>query len=506
MKKITLWMIAMLVAMTSFAQDPETVTAPDGLQLEEYALKAQTVTWEEDYGIVYTDTIQPLMVGFDGDDVYISGFSADYLHDAFVKGTRNGNSITFPAGQYLGSVEVYGESYPFYFGGYLADYPIENKPLTDVVFTIDETTGTMTTDTWLYINGKASTTYPYTIYKVNSIVKVTDAAATPATPRITYVYDIDPTSDINYGGIYMDILTYDVNRNPLQIGKLSYRLFTAKGKDVQPYVIKADEHEFIDEDMTEIPYTFTDNYDIEYAGAAIYFYTPLSGFDKIGVQSVYRGGNEENNSEIFWYDLKSAPVEEELEGATFDFNALDKETTPVSSNQSTAGDITTDQMLTADGVKMTISPSGGTPANRYWVEYNKQVIQLRLYGGTLTFEAPEGSTIQKIGFYNDSWNEYNYVEEGTLTGGDGMALWEGDAETVVVYLGTGGGGSGNTKLNKVVVVLNTPDGIRTVDLQPATDVRYFDLQGREVPASTKGLLIQQQRMADGTMKSVKIVR
>ena len=87
-----------------------------------------------------------------------------------------------------------------------------------------------------------------------------------------------------------------------------------------------------------------------------------------------------------------------------------------------------------------------------------------------------------------------------------MALWEGDAETVFLYIESGGGGSGNTKLNKVVVVLNTPDGIRTVDLQPATDVRYFDLQGREVPASTKGLLIQQQRMADGTMKSVKIVR
>lgn len=304
----------------------------------------------------------------------------------------------------------------------------------------------------------------------------------------------------------MTIPTLDMKGNALLTEKLSYRLFTAKGEDMLPYVIKADEHEYIDEDMTEIPYTFTDDYDIEYGGVAVYFYTPLKGFDKICVQSVYRGGNEENTSEIFWYDLESAPIEEDLEGATFDFNALDKETTPVSSNKSTAGDITTDKVLTADGVKMTISPSGGSPANRYWVEYNKQVIQLRLYGGTLTFEAPAGNTIEKIGFYNDTWNEDNYVEEGTLTGGDGMALWEGDAKEVVLYLGTGGGGSGNTKLNKVVVVLNTPNGIRTVDLQPATSVRYFDLQGREVSANTKGLLIQQQRMADGTMKSAKIVR
>ena len=87
-----------------------------------------------------------------------------------------------------------------------------------------------------------------------------------------------------------------------------------------------------------------------------------------------------------------------------------------------------------------------------------------------------------------------------------MALWEGDAETVVVYLGTGGGGSGNTKLNKVVVVLKTADGIRTVDLQPATSIRYLDLQGREVPANTKGLLIQQQRMTDGTVKTTKVVK
>lgn len=508
MKRITLWMIAMLMAMTSFAQDPETVTAPDGLLLEEYALKARTYTTTDD-GYVYSDVTQSLFVGTDGTDVYIRGL-CEYLPMAYIKGTKNGTKVTFAGGQYLGKLYANGELFEFYFGGTTEDFLTSWEkmwPLTDVEFTIDETTGTMTTDSWMVINSDATTVLlPYAVTLDNSIVKVTDVAATPATPSITYVYDIDPESSVNYGGIYMTIPTLDTNGNALLTEKLSYRLFTAAGDDVQPYVIKADEHEFIDEDMTEIPYTFTDDWDIEYAGAAIYFYTPLSGFDKIGVQSIYRGGNEENNSEIFWYDLKSAPVEEELEGATFDFNALDKETTPVSSNQSTAGDITTDQMLTADGVKMTISPNDGTPANRYWVEYNKQVIQLRLYGGSLTFEAPEGSTIQKIGFYNDTWNPGNYTWDGTLTGGDGMALWEGDAETVVLYLGTGGGGSGNTKLNKVVVVLNTPDGIRTVDLQPATDVRYFDLQGREVPASTKGLLIQQQRMADGTMKSVKIVR
>ena len=508
MKRITLWMIAALLAMTSFAQDPEPVTAPDGLQLEEYALKAQTYT-STDNGYVYSDVTRSLMVGTDGTDVYIRGL-CEFLPLAYVKGTKNGTKITFPGGQYLGKlVYTNGEVFEFYFGGTTEDYLtnwLETWPLTDVVFTVDETTGTMTTDSWMVINSEATNVVlPYDVTLNNSIVKITDVAATPATPTITYVYDIEQGSEVNYGGIYMTIPTLDTKGNALLTEKLSYRLFTAAGDDVQPYVIKANEHEFIDEDMTEIPYNFTDNYDIEYGGAAVYFYTPLTGFDKIGVQSVYRGGNEENTSEVFWYDLNGSPVED-LEGATFDFNALDKETTPVSSNKSTAGDITTDQVLETDGVKMTISPNDGTPANRYWVEYNKQVIQLRLYGGSLTFEAPEGSTIQKIGFYNDTWNPGNYVWDGTLTGGDGMALWEGDTDELVVHIESGGGGSGNTKLNKVVVVLNTPDGIRTVDVQPVTSTRYFDLQGREVPANTKGLLIKQQRMADGTMKSGKIVR
>ena len=48
-------------------------------------------------------------------------------------------------------------------------------------------------------------------------------------------------------------------------------------------------------------------------------------------------------------------------------------------------------------------------------------------------------------------------------------------------------------------------GIADVQAEPLSTT-YLDLQGRRVDASQKGLLIQQTRMADGTVKTRKVIR
>ncbi len=91
-----------------------------------------------------------------------------------------------------------------------------------------------------------------------------------------------------------------------------------------------------------------------------------------------------------------------------DFNALDKDTTPYSTSSSGAGDITSDKVLKQGDVTLTVSPcEGGNTPNRYWLDYNLQAIQLRLYGGKLTFEVPANSTIEKMYFFAGDWNDYN---------------------------------------------------------------------------------------------------
>ena len=56
--------------------------------------------------------------------------------------------------------------------------------------------------------------------------------------------------------------------------------------------------------MTEIPYNFTDNYDIYRGGSTIYFnQADRANWDEIGVVSIYTGGGETHKSDIFWFDI-----------------------------------------------------------------------------------------------------------------------------------------------------------------------------------------------------------
>ena len=252
--------------------------------------------------------------------------------------------------------------------------------------------------------------------------------------------------------------------------------------------------------MTEIPYNFTDGWNIEPHGYAVYFYEPSNAFNAIGVRAVYRGGDEVRFSDVTWLNLQ--PYADE--STVFDFNALDKDTTPYSTSSSNAGDITEDKVLTEDYVTLTISPCEvGNTANRYWLDYNLQAIQLRLYGGSLTFEVPDGCTMEKIYFYASDWNDYNEFDNGEFDG----QIWEGSANKVVLTIDDG---NPNTKLNKIAVVVTgepiiEPTGISILG-QSVETMRTFDLMGREIQGKGKGLVIEKIRTVDGQIKTIKRVR
>ena len=54
--------------------------------------------------------------------------------------------------------------------------------------------------------------------------------------------------------------------------------------------------------MSEIPYNFTDNFDI-YNNHLYVYAEDFTKWTKIGIQSVYYGGGETNESNIVWVDL-----------------------------------------------------------------------------------------------------------------------------------------------------------------------------------------------------------
>ena len=495
MKKIVLFVMTMMLAVASWAQSGEVVTPPTDLQTEEWLLTAQRYDPTE-----YTvDAVQTLYIGVDDQDVYVKGLNL-YLPEAWVKGTLVNGQATFAANQYYGSLaDDEGTSYDTYFAGCDVSWfdGVSTLQPSDVTFTINETGDRWTTTSALVVNTLTDGIAGFDFLKDVVLAKPHDVAATPKAPTIANFMPYDNTE--GYGGISLNFPPVDVDGNPLLTSKLSYIIYKDVERLCSPITIPAlqeDGETFVD--MMEIPYNFTDGYNIEARGYAAYFYEPSADFNAVGVQAVYRGGDETTFSEITWLNLM--PYADE--SAVFDFNALDKDTTPYSTSSSGAGDITEDKVLQQDNVMLTISPcEGGNTPNRYWLDYNLQAIQLRLYGGKLTFEVPANCTIEKMYFYAGDWNDYNEFDSGEFS--DDL-VWSGSAQKVVLTIDSS---KPNTKLNKIAVMTkDNLTGISTVSEIPVETLRSFDLQGRAVKEAARGMIIEQVRMTNGQVKTIKRMR
>jgi hypothetical protein len=136
---------------------------------------------------------------------------------------------------------------------------------------------------------------------------------------------------------------------------------------------------------------------------------------------------------LFLYKAPAAAVTTEV---TFDFDSSEH---AASSNNSHDGDITVDEVLTQDGVTMTITPSGTSTANRYWGTSPK----MRMYGGTMTIVAPEGKAITKVVYNNGKWNAANTINGIVAEKGE----WTGNSTNVVLSV------SANTQIKSVVVTV-----------------------------------------------------
>lgn len=138
----------------------ELVQLPAGVTAEEYQYKsvkpAESIYPAEDI----TATVQ---VAFDGNDVYVQGLSRDYA-DGWVKGVRNGETITFAKKQYVGLDEQ------SILGTVVGSYKVYFSAENDVVFTYDETNNKLTTDAYvineLMADGGYITTENYTAVEI----------------------------------------------------------------------------------------------------------------------------------------------------------------------------------------------------------------------------------------------------------------------------------------------------------------------------------------------------
>lgn len=465
---------------------PTLVELPEGLEVTEYA------SWWTEEGDI--DAFGYVNVAIDGQDVYFQGLASS-VPDAWIKGTLADGEVVFPGGQYLGN-------------NLGNDYFLQDE---DVVLERIEGSDNFSCDgSFGVVVGANVSDY----FNNLNLFKTEDKADMPIDPVISEIYESE------YGPIlYYTVPTVGVSLNGMASDKLFYRFYVDIDREVSQLTFPTELYTKLEAELSTIPVTFTDNYDI-YSNY-LYLNMDTKSWNKIGIQSVYLGGGEENETEIQWFTIKDYP-----EGYTFDFNAMDVAT---STNDSSAGDITSDLKIDGKNVSLTISPAsndGSTPT-RFWDSTSGP--QLRCYDNTLTFTAEEGYVITKIVFsYNGSYwggklNAGNVTaDSGEITDGmKGEATWEGEAESVVFTIGA------NTQLNSIMVVTKEkvaptepiviPEGIEMEDwyvdamlnssqeingtVKLGFDGNYVYIQGLTAPYISDGVL-RGELSEDGTTLTI----
>lgn len=267
----------------------EAVLPPDG---------AQTLTYSMMCG---NNVSKGVNVAFDGSDVYIQGLSDD-LPDSWVKARADGSTITLPSMQYLGLSPTY--NYHIYLAGAKADDVYdpsdgvtyrEYSLVPEVQMTLNTADRSFHTPLSLLTNaGKGILSY---IENYDSPVfkPFDDVAATPADPTITTLMSYNEAA--GYGGMFFTQPTEDTNGHWIDPNKMAYIVY---GDDAA-YEFTTDLYSELTDNMTEVPYNFTDGLDftLQDGEHIVYFYE--GGFQRIGVQSVYYGGGERRTSSIVYH-------------------------------------------------------------------------------------------------------------------------------------------------------------------------------------------------------------
>lgn len=281
--------------------DEYTVIVPEGLETQPYMLTGVYMGYYDDIDEWFEG--DPLMglaqVGFDGDDIYVQGLCS-YMPKAWVKGHREGDSYVFDNGQYFGPFVWSGEVYPLYLMGCT---PETNDP-DPLTLTPDPETGALVAEQWYGICDNDVNVSWYDLLGNVMLTPMVDEPAVPAEPSVQY---FEYYADDDFGFLVLDVPLADVDGKPLLPELLGYQLFCDYGYGAEPYIFLADIYGF-DEDQTVIPYNFNDDMNILSGGQLVVVYFIGPDVQRIGVQSIYKGGGESNLSEIGWYDLKTTGV------------------------------------------------------------------------------------------------------------------------------------------------------------------------------------------------------
>ena len=297
--------------------EDQSLKVPEGLETERYSLQAKE----------YVGSL--VNVAFSGSDVYVQGIDAN-IPDTWIKGTIQGNKVRFATGQYLGPDEEAGfhqylvsvtaeekqESYHGMVYTYY-EYKLTNK---DIEFTYDAGAKTLTQSTPFLINCGTKTVYYMSAFMGANLLPFKEEAATPAAPKLQYITEsgwYGYRQNMGWGHIDFDLKSEDVDGNYILPEKLSFAVWMrVNGEEKQLTTSNLDYIKQEAETMSEFPYGYSDSWDVYCTGINSSFYYHVIGPEAFGIQAIYRGGGQENRSEISWGEIYSLGAEVQPEAAT----------------------------------------------------------------------------------------------------------------------------------------------------------------------------------------------
>lgn len=178
------------------------------------------------------------------------------------------------------------------------------------------------------------------------------------------------------------------------------------------------------------------------------YYTAVGKTDAEGNLNVTIDVAEGSN--VHWLSFKNVTYAEvPVIPVVYNFN---DSTELAVSNNSNAGDITNNKTFEVPG-EMTISVNRSTTTspNRMWdADSSDEIVkpQLRIYGGSLSVEVPEGKAIKSLEIAQSKWTANSNTINGVLAS---ESKWEGNSTNVVLTVGS------QVRINSISAVIEDAD-------------------------------------------------
>ena len=290
---------------TFYPFDEVPQTAPEEVEYSDYVFSNYPYATDIEYRILQGGILDNVL--------YVKGL-AEIIPEGIIKAQIEGDKARIVTNQFLGVDQTYSTLVylkPCSFTVETDEWgwsTIYTDEISEMVMDYDAEECRFANDELgLLINAGKMEVLSHEQYLRPTFYKFVEKSAIPSSPVWTQYYPYTEADFGSWGYAGFNIYTTDVDGNYILPEKLFYTCYL----DETPLVFSTEDYPELEEDMTVIPYAFANN-DIVAYKENHYIYFHRGDFERFGVQTIYRGGEEEMRSPIIYYS--ESGIEETLAG------------------------------------------------------------------------------------------------------------------------------------------------------------------------------------------------